>query len=77
MDWLVAEHYGNHDKLAVGWGALAVPVLAISPPKHRPSEDHWDASWLMWRQRLVIGFDGVTDFLIYDPWTGRHDIITT
>lgn len=75
LEALIAETYGKHDRMTVGFAALRVPVLSAQPPKHLPSEDHWDASWLMWRQRLVIGFDGVTDFMVYDPWTGQHAII--
>lgn len=61
-DALLAEHYGRHDRLTLGFDALMCPVWQKNrDPQHLPGEDRWDACWLLWTQRFVAGAVLVTD----------------
>lgn len=53
-DALIAETYGQHDRLALGMDALRTAVRRTNRHAHRPHPDRWDAEWLLFSSRWVI-----------------------
>lgn len=54
-DAFVAMTYGKHDKLVLGLSARSIAVRNPGLGQHRPHPDRWDAAWLLWPQRWVMG----------------------
>lgn len=76
-DAFVAETHGRHDKMAIDF-SVRVAVRVQNAHKHRPHPDRWDAEWLLWPQRFMLGFDcgmGLGDFAILDQQTGMWQVV--